>query len=137
VIPLLVYETTTAAVRAEYDEDPSLMVWWGTEVECVSALARLERDGSFTRAAMKQALERLAALRGSWHELQPAETIRREAIRILRVHDLLAANALQLSAALAAAEGVPASLDFFSLDGRLSRAADREGLRLVELPRAV
>ncbi len=113
------------------------MVWCATEVECVSALSRLERDDSFTRAAMKQALERLAALRGSWHELQPAETIRRGAMRLLRVHDLRATDALQLSAALAAAEGIPASLDFFSLDGRLSRAAEREGLRLVELPRAV
>lgn len=44
IIPLLVGETTTKAMQAIALEDPVLLVWWATQVECVSAIARLERQ---------------------------------------------------------------------------------------------
>jgi hypothetical protein len=50
---------------------------------------------------------------------------------LLRVHDLRAADALQLAAAIAAAEGQPASLELVCLDDRLIRAAEREGFPIV------
>jgi hypothetical protein len=54
------------------------------------------------------------------------------ASRLLRVHPLRAADALQLAAALAAAKGDPSSLDVVCLDQRLSEAARREGFRVLE-----
>jgi predicted nucleic acid-binding protein len=47
------------------------------------------------------------------------------------VHDLPAADALQLAAALAASEQNPGSLEVVGLDSRLAAAAQREGLRVV------
>jgi len=44
IVPILVAESSSVAVMAEYERDPDLVVWWATEVECVSALARLERE---------------------------------------------------------------------------------------------
>jgi predicted nucleic acid-binding protein len=49
--------------------------------------------------------------------------VRRTAQRLLRVHELRAADALQLAAASTAAEDLP----FVTLDDRLALAAAREG----------
>jgi hypothetical protein len=53
-------------------------------------------------------------------------------MRLLRVHDLRAADALQLGAALTFAEGQPDALGFVTLDGRLAKAAVREGFPVVQ-----
>jgi hypothetical protein len=115
----------------EYEHDPEVMTWWVTEAECVSALARLERDGSLSGSSMAEALLRLASLERAWQEIQPTAAIRQTAIRLLRVHQLRAADALQLGAALVAAELHPATLPFVTLDDRLAVAAEREGFPVV------
>jgi len=58
-------------------------------------------------------------------------TLRDAARRLLRVHDLRAADALQLAAALAAAEGRPMTLTLLCLDDRLGAAAEREGFPVL------
>ena len=108
-------------------------VWWGSEVECVSALARLEREASMATDSITQAMMRLRALRASWQEIQPAEVLKEIAFRLLRVHKLRAADSLQLAAALVACESRPSSLEFVCLDERLSLAAQREGFNVVSL----
>lgn len=127
IVPLLVAETTTETMRSLADDDPVMLVWWGTAVECVSAIARLERDDELTSEATRVALERLDALAEGWNEVQPVEAARRSARRLLRVHRLRAADALQLAAAVIAAEGHPPSLEVVTLDDRLVEAARREG----------
>lgn len=136
IIPLAVTEASTDAVRAIAEEDPVMCVWWATEVECVSALARLEREGALTEAATTVALERLDLLAESWNEVQPVASVRGTARRLLRVHALRAADALQLGAAVVAAEGQPASLEIVSLDERLAAAARREGFSVVAIDHA-
>jgi hypothetical protein len=131
ILPLLVRETSTPAVRALYDAEPEILSWWGTAVECVSALARLEREGALEPASVAAAIRQLGALAEQWHEVQPVEAVRRTAMRLLRVHNLRAADSLQLAAALTASEGNPASLPFVCLDQRLSLAAEREGFRVL------
>jgi uncharacterized protein len=133
VVPLLVDEPTTDAVRAVLEENPTMLVWWATELECVSAIVRLERQGDLASDATLVALQRLEALAGGWHEVQPVESVRRAAKRALRVHSLRTADALQLAAATVGSEGQPASLDVVSLDDRLSDAARREGFAVTEL----
>jgi predicted nucleic acid-binding protein len=127
IVPLTVAETSTDAIQATAAEDPVMCVWWATEVECVSALSRLEREGALTDAATTAALDRLDALAEAWNEVQATTTLRGAARRLLRVHALRAADALQLAAAIVAAEGLPSSLDFVTLDERLAAAARREG----------
>ena len=94
-------------MRAIAAEDPVMCVWWATEVECVSALARLEREGALADTATTVALERLDLLAESWNEVQPVSAVRSAARRLLRVHSLRAADAFQLAAAVVAAEGQP------------------------------
>jgi predicted nucleic acid-binding protein len=136
IIPLTVTEAGTDAMRVIAEEDPVMCVWWATEVECVSALARLEREGALTDTAMTGALERLDLLAESWNEVQPVAAVRSAARRLLRVHTLRAADALQLAAAVVAAEGQPASLGIVTLDERLAAAARREGFAVEAIDRA-
>ena len=109
------------------ERDPALIAWWATEAECVSALCRLEREGSLSSESMGEALRRLNAIADSWQEVQPIDRVRQTAIRLLRVHPLRTADALQLSAAIAAAEDHRDGLPFVTLDDRLAEAAEREG----------
>ena len=131
VVALLVDELASPSVRAAHADDIAMATWWGTEVECASALARLEREGRLDATQMADAVERLDELAAGWAEVQPVQRIRRAALRLLRVHPLRAADALQLAAAVAAAEDHPASLPFVTLDDRLGEAAGREGFRVV------
>lgn len=59
IVPLLMIEPTTGAIQALAAKDPAILVWWATEVECASALARLERDGALDESTATQAFERL------------------------------------------------------------------------------
>ncbi len=110
-----------------------MLVWWASEVECVSAIARMERQDDLKGDALQTALERLDSLADAWHEVQPVEAVRGTDRRLLRVHGIRAADALQLAAAVVAAEGQPATLEIVSLDERLGDAARREGFTVRDL----
>ncbi|HSB60469.1 MAG TPA: PIN domain-containing protein, partial [Vicinamibacteria bacterium] len=105
--------------------------WWGARVECESAVSRLEREGLLQRRSASVARGRLNRFAATWQEVQPSEPLRDSARRLLRVHDLRAADALQLAAGLAAAEGRPTTLPFVCLDDRLGAAAEREGFMIL------
>lgn len=131
IVPLLIEEAATSAMMDLYREDPLLIVWWGTELECVSALARLERQQGLSPATLTEALQRLQELKSTWQEIQPIDLVRETAIRLLRVHNLRAADSLQLAGAILASEHRPAFLDFVCLDERLLIAAQREGFTIA------
>jgi uncharacterized protein len=128
IVPLLLSEAATAAAQDTLRDDPELIVWWATGTECVSALARVERDGGQVTAAF----ERLDAHAESWSEIAATDVVRRTATRLLRVHRLRAADALQLAAAIVASEGEPRSLPFVTFDERLVDAATREGFQVIQ-----
>jgi predicted nucleic acid-binding protein len=132
IVPLLVAEQSTRRLQALAAKDSAMLVWWGSDVECVSALARLERDGALSPQAIALALKRLSQLARSWHEVDPSDAIREAATRFLRVHPLRAADALQLAAAFLAAERRPASLEIVTLDERLATAARKEGFAVID-----
>ncbi len=132
IVPLLVAEPARESVLARLVEDPEMVVWWGTPVECASALARREREGFLSASGATRALDRLRELSLAWNEVLPSEAVRGTAQRLLRVHPLRAADALQLAAAVVACEHEPLSFAFMSLDERLNEAAQREGFRLAE-----
>jgi predicted nucleic acid-binding protein len=132
LVPLLVSEDASMALEALFLDEQSVAVWWGAEVECASAVARLEREGKLTSAEASDTFQHLQELAEIWHVIDPVETIRVSAKRFLRVHDLRAADALQLAAAFLAAEGRPASLEVVCLDDRLVIAAQREGFQVID-----
>ena len=126
LVPLCLTQPASEQVRRWYDSDPELVVWWGSPVECASAVARLHRervidvDGA---GAARVVLDRLAE---SWYEVEPGTSVREQALRLLRLHPLRSADALQLAAALEWA-GIPPQGPFVTLDDRLAEAARREG----------
>jgi uncharacterized protein len=134
IVPLVLAEPTTKTVQGLAAKDPTMLVWWATEVECASAITRLERDGALDESAVTQALDRLKQLAAGWHEVDPSDAISEAAVRFVRVHPLRAADALQLAAAFIAAERRPSSLEVVTLDDRLAVAARKEGFVLIEVP---
>lgn len=64
------------------------------------------------------------------------ETKKETAKRLLRVHNLRAADSLQLAAAIVASEHQPSSLDFVCFDERLTAVAQREGFNVVSSHRS-
>jgi hypothetical protein len=127
VVPLLVPEVMSGSVQRLYEDDPVMAAWWATEIECTSAIARRLRLGQLPEDIAAEGFVRLKALQEGWHEVEPGEEFRESAKRLLRVHDLRTADALQLAAAVYVAEARPSTLEFVSLDDRLLAAARREG----------
>ena len=116
IVPLLVRQKQTRDMERLLAEDPVMVTWWGTPVECLSALMRLVREGCLTADDARDAEKRLQVLRDGWDEVLPGEACRRTAERMLRVHALRAADALQLAAALIASDHDPSRLEVVSLD---------------------
>jgi uncharacterized protein len=131
IVPLLVSEAASPSIQRAFERDPEIVAWWGTELECVSALVRHEREGTLQAASLLDALDRLTALSMAWREVLPVAKVRQVATRLLRVHVLRAADALQLGAAIVASEDQPATLPLVTLDERLAQAAEREGFTIV------
>jgi predicted nucleic acid-binding protein len=127
VIPLLVPEVMSDQTQKLFGSDPVMIVWWATEIECTSAIARRQRQVQLAEELAMDAFRRLSALQAGWHEVEPSDEIRESAKRFLRVHDLRTADALQLAAAFFVAEARPSTLEFVSMDERLLAAARREG----------
>lgn len=126
LVALCLAQPSTRAARAALTADPELVVWWGSAIECASAIARLHREQLLSSADESAARGLLDALRRSWFEVQPGDSVRAQAMRLVRLHPLHAVDALQLAAAIEWA-GSPASGAFVTFDERLRRAAEREG----------
>lgn len=131
LVPLLVAEGATGAVTALYRADPVVAVVWTTAVECASAVARAEREGVLTPAQAAVGFARLDDLMRMWTEVEPVGELRDIARRLLRVHPLRAADAIQLAAATLASEQRPASLTMVTLDQRVEAAGVKEGFRVI------
>lgn len=131
VTPLCLREPQSATVKKIAEEDGAIVAWWATPIECYSAFARLRRDAILTRAQENQAREIVARLAAEWTEVQPGFQLRDRAARVLLLHPLRAADALQLAAGLLWADGRSARHDFVCLDQRLREAAQREGFQVL------
>jgi predicted nucleic acid-binding protein len=133
IVPLLVAEAGRDRVIDALERDPIMLVWWGSQLECTSAIARREREEHLDSYGATDALERMRALAASWHEVQPVNLVRTVAMRLLRTHPLRAADALQLAAAIVASERESSTLEFVSLDRQLVSAAQREGFQIANI----
>lgn len=134
LIPLLVQEAATARMTAVMRDDPAAAIWWSTPVECASAIARLEREARLSREDTARATTLLATAQRGWSVIPPTDSVRQQALRLLRLHPLRTADALQLAAALVLAEHDPRTLPFVTLDDRLAIAAEREGFEVLGPP---
>jgi predicted nucleic acid-binding protein len=133
ILPLIVKESTTPFLLELKKSDDEMVVWWGTETECLSALARREREGGLDRAAVSLAEGNLAKILSRSYEVQPTTEVRRIARRLLMTHPLRAADALQLASALFFSGIQVPELPFVTLDKNLASSAGKEGFSLISI----
>lgn len=126
LVPLCVHEPSTARMRQLLDDDGGIAAWWGSAVECASALSRRRRDGTLPAAEALAAETVVDTLRTAWLEIVPTDAVRNLALRLVRTHALRSADAVQLAAALVWAGGSRGEI--VVLDDRLAEAASLEGL---------
>lgn len=131
LMPLWRNELATSPVTALLSEDQRVQVWWGTRIECISALSRLVREGRIESPAEAQVRADLGDLFRTADEVEPTEAVRELAERLLRRYPLRAADALQLAAAVTGCRGRTSQADFVSLDQRLREAATGEGFSVL------
>ena len=131
LVSLLIDEPRSDRVKQLGDDDTAVAVWWGTLVDCTSALVRRERGGSITADARDKGFVALGDVSQLWFALGPTEALREAAVRAVRVHGLAGGDAFQLAAALDWAEGRPAGRTFVSLDNELRAAAVLEGFTVL------
>lgn len=131
LISLLVAERGTSRAERWLREDPNVVVWTLTRVELLSALARRRREEPGTSRRLLAARRELLSAWERWSEVTAVEIVRRYAERVVETHPVRAADALQLGAALVAAEDNPAAIEFVTFDRRQAEAAEREGFRAL------
>ena len=131
IVPIVVQEPRSIAVRGLLHRDEGLVVWWGTLLECYSSLARRVKEGVFPESDLRRARTALEALAEMWTEILPGVSLRQSAERAIFLHALRAADSLQLASALVWARHQPHRHEFVCLDHRLREAAKAEGFRVV------
>jgi len=133
LVPLFVREERSPFLEALVADDPDMVVWWASPVECGSAVHRLRREGIFTPTEAAQVLAGLAATLDAANAVEPGDEMCASALRLLAVHPLRAADAFQLAAALLWTRDHPGGRDFVCLDERLRTAAILEGFQVLPL----
>lgn len=137
IVPLVIREPSSDEVTRVADEDRHPIVWWSTPVEVEAALRRALRAGRVVDSGYRFAAKAMEVFHASGEEIAPGEEVRRQATRLLRVHELRAADALQLAAAMVWCGGRPDGEGFVSLDRRLRDAAELEGFTVLPAERPV
>ena len=127
LIPLIVAEDQTDYCLKALKADSEIMVWSLSEVEVCSALCRKQREGILSEAALADAMARMNQVLGAAFVVAATTRVKQRALRLLHVHILRAADALQLSAALVAVQEEVHKMPVMCFDDRLCAAARREG----------
>ncbi|GJL53387.1 MAG: hypothetical protein NPIRA02_05190 [Nitrospirales bacterium] len=131
LLPICLQEPQTTQVKNLIKQDDNIVAWWGTLVEGYSAFARLRREEVLTEKDEFQSRQILTRLAGVWTEVRPSNPVRDHAGRVLLLHPLRAADALQLAAALVWSGRQTTYSGFVCLDHRLREAARREGFQVL------
>jgi hypothetical protein len=131
LVPLITSEARSAWSRQMLKDDREALVWCLSAVEVRSALARQLREGSLSSSDLREAKRRAERLFAELIQVIAFDIVRDRALRLLDLHDLRAADALQLAAALIASEERPGTLPFVTLDSKLAEAAEREGFPVL------
>jgi predicted nucleic acid-binding protein len=134
LVPLVVRQVGWEAAERWVEEDSDVAAWVLTDVEVQSAIRRLAREGALSEAEASSAEGQARALRNALYLVTDVEWVRAQAHRLLRLHTLRAADALQLAAALAWADGDLSGRILHTFDRRLGLAATREGFGVVPEP---
>jgi len=130
LVPLLVHEKESELCAEAYRSDREILIWTLSKVEVFSALCRRMRDGALDDQAFETARNRMNDLFDTVYEVAAVDRVKERAMRLLRVHPIRAADALQLAAILVATQEKVDRLPVMCLDDRLAEAAKLEGFEV-------
>lgn len=131
LVAAVVVESGTASIRGIGHRDPDRVIWRLTEIEIASGLWRRRRSNDLTEDARSVAQHGADQLLSNAIVIADVPPVVNRARRLLATHNLRAADALQLAAALVATEDQPSRFAFVTLDDRLAEAASREGFTVL------
>ena len=127
MVALIVPQALSRQAEQWLAEDAEIALWTLTPVEALSALRRLVRDGLLAESAAAEAEALAGEIGRHAHVVIDVDGVKALALRLLRTHPLRAADALQLAAAIAWADGDPQGTIVHTFDRRLTLAARHEG----------
>jgi uncharacterized protein len=132
IVPLLVRQPASASADRWFAEDSGVVTWTLTPVEMTSALWRLVRENAVPEEEAHDVDARAAEFLAASRVIVDVDSVKSLAQRLLRVHQLRPADALQLGAALlwAGAGAQTRGAKLHTLDERLAAAARREGFHV-------
>ena len=131
IVPLLIQQPASDRADAWFAEDRDVAMWTLSPAEITSALWRLVREDKLSEDLARSAESRADELAAASHVVMDVGGTARVARRLLRVHALTAADALQLGAALVWSGNDPSGKAIHTLDRRLAAAAQREGFEVL------
>ena len=127
IVPLLVLEKETEQCIKAFQSDQVVLVWTMSKVEVFSALCRRFREGALKEVDFDSAKKRMNVFFDTAFEIISVPKVKDRALRLLQVHPLRAADAMQLAAVLVATQEDTSRMPIMSFDDRLTLAAKREG----------
>jgi predicted nucleic acid-binding protein len=128
--PLFVEHARSAELHSWLVDDSDVVVWTLADVELRSAFTRLGREGKLPSKDVQEVSRRADEFQSRVHVVPLEGGLRTRAKRLLGVHTLRVADAMQLAAALVSCSDDPSSYELVTLDARLAEAARREGFHV-------
>ncbi|NOT47071.1 MAG: type II toxin-antitoxin system VapC family toxin [Acidobacteria bacterium] len=133
LVPLFVFQDASLAAQREHRNYPAKTLWWGTQVEVRSSLARLIRDGEIDPGGFETAVKKWLAISQRSRELPPSLRVLEIASDLPDKYGVRALDAFQLAAALVWCKEKPQNRPFICADLRLGGAASDAGFDVVTL----
>lgn len=133
LLPIFVEEKTSKTLRSLFEDrtEEGIVIWTLTPVEFLSSICRLDRMRQMTGEQARAVISRFNEIRDTFNVVRDVETVKDQAERLLRIHSLKAADALQLAAALVSCDNNPRTCSFVSVDDKLAEAAFKEGFQIL------
>ena len=131
LVPLLVEEASSDALRLLLQDDDNLVTWSWTQTEVVSAIERRCRESNHFRSQRREIMADFSSFASFWYKFSEMPEIQSRAAELLARYPLRAADAGHLAAALIYRKRSNEPLEFVCLDKRLAHAAEQEGFRVV------
>ncbi len=131
LLPLIIREPSSKKMLDLKEDTDFILTWTLTPVEIISTLCRLQRMDQIDMVGFEKALKSWKNLEEGIYLIKDIEAVKRRANRLLRIHPLKAADALQLASALIACSDVTSQHFFISLDKQLNQAAAKEGFNVL------
>lgn len=131
VVLLCVHQPSSAVARRIRAQRPRMAFWWGMPLEVRSACRRLVHEGLLPAGSLAAVYRKLGLLSDAGIEVVPSEEVRALAAEAIDRHELRAADAMQLAAALVLCRERPRGRAFVCFDKKLAAAADLMGFTVL------